>query len=106
MKSDQQESVYKLAAYTATRILDDVLKGKTVIDYKKELTGTDIFGTLKNGPTRNIVFNNIEMFDICLNNLIYNRVDYLCAEGLLTFDNNQCYRVRTEEEMEAFLNID
>ena len=106
MKSDQQESVYKLAAYTATRILDDVLKGKSVIDYKEVLTGNDIYSNLKNGVTRDIVFNNIDMFDTCLNNLIYNRMDYLCAEGLLTFDNNQCYRVRTEAEMEEFLNID
>jgi len=106
MKSNQNEEVQKLAEYTAKRILDDVLKGKTVIDYKEVITGSDIFGTLKKGSTRDVIHNNLDLFDTCLNNLIYTRVDYLCVEGLLTFDNDQCYRIPTEAEMEEFLNID
>jgi hypothetical protein len=106
MKSNQNEEVQKLAEYTAKRILDDVLNGRTVIDYKEVMTGSDIFSTLKNGVTKNIILNNLDLFDTCLNNLIYTRVDYLCAEGLLTFDNDQCYRIPTEAEMEEFLNID
>jgi hypothetical protein len=106
MKSNQNEEVQKLAEYTAERILDDVLSGKTVIDYKEDITGYNIYSSLKKGPTRDIIFNNLDLFDTCLNNLIFNRVDYLCAEGLLTFDNDQCYRILTEQEMEEFLNVE
>jgi hypothetical protein len=106
MKSNQNEEVQKLADYTAKRILDDVLAGRTVIDYKEVITGSDIYQTLKKGTTRDMIYNNLDLFDTCLNNLIYNRVDYLCAEGLLTFDNEQCYRIPTEAEMEEFLTID
>ena len=106
MKSNQHEEVQKFAEHTAKRILDDVLKGKTVIDYKEVITGSDIYQTLKKGTTRDMIYNNLDLFDTCLNNLIYNRVDYLCAEGLLTFDNEQCYRIPTEAEMEEFLTID
>ena len=106
MKSNQNEEVQKLAEFTAKRILDDVLAGKTVIDYKEVLTGSDIYNTLKKGSTRDMIFKNLDLFDTCLNNLIFTRVDYLCAEGLLTFDNEQCYRIPTEKEMEEFLTID
>lgn len=106
MKSNQNEEVQKLAEFTAKRLLDDVLAGKTVIDYTEVLTGSDIYSTLKKGATKDMILNNLDLFDTCLNNLIYNRIDYLCAEGLIIFDNDQCYRIPTEAEMEAFLTVE
>ena len=106
MKSNQNEEVQKLAEYTATRMLDSLLQGKSVIDYTEELTAREIYGKLKEGPTKNLVFNNLDLFDTCLNNLIYNRIDYLCAEGLVIFDENQCYRIPTEAEMKEFLTVE
>ena len=106
MKSDQTESVYKLAAYAATRILDNVLKGTNTINYHDGLSGSEIFADLKKGPTRDIVFNNLDIFDNCLNNLVFNRIEYLRAEGLVVVDKNQCCRIPTEAEMEEFLSIE
>jgi len=107
MKSNQNEEVQKLAEFTAKRILDDMLSGKKSIDYNEVLTGTEIFSTLKQGTTRDMIFNNIELFDTSFNSLISNRLDYLCAEGLVIIDDNlECYRIPTEQEMEEFLVID
>lgn len=106
MKSNQNEEIQKLAEFTAKRLLDDVLSGKAVIDYSEVLTGSEIYNTLKKGSTRDIIFNNLDLFDTCLNNLIYTRIDYLVAEGLVMFDSENCYRIPTEAEMQEFLNID
>ena len=106
MKSQNEEEVQKLAQYTATRILDQLLGGKFVIEYSEFLTGSEIYKDLKNGQTKDIIFNNLELFDSCLNTIVFGRIVYLMEEGFVVFDEQARYRVRTEEEMEEFLAID
>jgi hypothetical protein len=106
MKSQNEAEVQKLAEYTAKRILDSVLAGKHVIEYSEMLSGSEIYKDLKNGQTRDIIFNNLELFDGCLNTIVFKRIVYLIDEGFVVFDENANYRSRTEEEMEEFLTVD
>lgn len=106
MKSQNEEEVQKLAQYTATRILDQLLAGNFSIEYSESLSGSEIYKDLKNGQTRDIIFNNLELFDSCLNTMVFNRIVYLMEEGFVVFDEQARYRVHSEEEMEQFLAID
>lgn len=107
MKSqNHQEEVQKLAQYTAMRILDNLLNGKYVIEYEEVLSGAEIYKDLSSGPTKDIIFNNLDLFDNYLNTMIFNRIIYLMDEGFVVFDEQANCRVRTEAEMEEFLTID
>jgi len=106
MKSQNEEEVQKFAQYTASRILDEMLNKNFVIEYSESLSGSEIYKDLKNGQTRDIIFNNLELFDSCLNTIVFKRIVYLMDEGFVVFDENANYRVRTEEEMEEFLTVD
>ena len=105
MKSQNHE-LRKLVEYTAKRILDQLLNSKSVVKHKEQFSAVEIFKTMTEGPTREIIFNNLETFDHELNQLIHNRIDYLCAEGVLVFDFLKGYRIPTEKEIEEFLNVD
>jgi hypothetical protein len=106
MKSQNEEEVQKLAQYTATRILDQLLAGNFSIEYSESLTGSVIYKVLKNGQTKDIIFNNLDLFDMFLNTMVFNRIVYLMEEGFVVFDEQARYRVHSEKEMEQFLAID
>ena len=106
MKAENKEEVQKLAEYTATRILDELLNGTHVIEYSENLSGSDIYKSLKKGKTRDIIFNNLDLFDTYLNTVVFNRIVYLMEEGFVVFDEQAQYRVRSDEEMVEFLAID
>ncbi len=106
MKAENKEEVQKLAEYTATRILDELLNGKYVIEYSENLSGSDIYKDLKKGKTRDIIFNNLDLFDTYLNTVVFNRIVYLMEEGFVVFDEQAQYRVRSDKEMVEFLAID
>ena len=100
-----QEEVVKLAQYTAQRLLDRLLEGSYTIRYDETLSGKDIYKDLKNGVTKDLLFNNIESFDVHLNYLVHNRLDYLQYEGFIVLDGKM-FRAQTEAEMEEFLTVE
>lgn len=95
--------VSNLATYSAKRILDQFLAGKNSIDGASQFLAEEIFKDLKNGETKKIIFSNLDAFNTELNKLVWDRINYLVAEGFVE-QRGVSYHVRTEEEIEAFVN--
>jgi hypothetical protein len=95
-----------LAEYTATRLLDSMFANEFVINVNEELTASDIYKNLKNCVTKDIIFSNIKQFNDHLNGLVFNRLNYLWEEGIVYVDEQLNYKVRTEQEIEEFCNVD
>jgi len=97
--------VANLVNYSAKRILDQFLSGANKMEESRQFLAEDIFKDLKKGQTRDIIFNNLEDFNAELNKIVWDRIDYLVAEGFVEY-NGSSYNARTEEEIEEFANVE
>jgi len=95
--------VANLVNYSAKRILDQFLSGANKMEESRQFLAEDIFKDLKKGQTRDILFNNLEDFNTELNKIVWDRIDYLVAEGFVTYSGS-CFSARTEEQIEDFVN--
>ena len=96
--------ITKLVEFTARRFLDGILFKGAKMEVFDDLDGTEIFASMKQGHSRDLIFNNLEQFNTELNQLMKTRINYLLAEGLLIIEDNQ-FRALTEEELEEFIQV-
>jgi hypothetical protein len=98
--------ITKFVQYTAKKILDGILfDGTADIRVSEQFDGHEIYANLKEGQTRNLLFKNMDQFNVEFNKLMHGRLEYLHAEGFLTIEDG-CYRALTEEELEEFITVE
>jgi hypothetical protein len=104
--TNQTNEVTKLARRTATQMLDNMLQGKFYVCAMDGLDGAEIYETLEEGLTKDLIMSNLNLFNDLLNHMVFERINYLMAEGFVVYDTkNKWYRSMTEAEQVAFLNV-
>ena len=95
--------VSRLINYTATRIMDAFIQGNNKIELDEHFDAKDIFKDMKDNETKKMIMKNVTYFNTSLNEIIWNRMEYLMTEGFLVCEGGMI-RMRTEAEIEAFAN--
>ena len=97
--------VSNLVNYTAKRILDGFIQGKTRIELDAYFDAKDIFKDMGDNGTKKIIMENLKDFNDSLNDLIWSRMEYLMVEGFLICEDVNI-RMKTETEIEQFVNAE
>jgi hypothetical protein len=97
--------ITKFVEFTAKKFLDGILYEGHKMEVFEDLDGAEIFSSLKDGQTKNLLFNNLEQFNTELNQVMKTRINYLLAEGFLIVEDKQ-FRALTEEELEEFITVE
>ena len=97
--------VFNLVNYTATRIMDAFIKGNNMMELDEHFDARDLFKDMANNQTKKIIMENLTYFNTSLNEIIWNRMEYLMTEGFLICEGGKI-RIRTEAEIESFVNED
>jgi len=104
--TNQTNEISKLAKHTATRLLDKMLDGKYCFCAMNGLDGAKIYESLQ-GVTKDLIMSNLDLFNDLLNHMVFDRINYLMAEGFVVYDEmNKWYRKMTDSEQVEFLNVD
>jgi hypothetical protein len=95
--------ISNLVNYTATRIMDSFIQGHTKMELDEHFDAKDIFKDMANNETKKILMQNVIYFNESLNEIIWNRMEYLMVEGFIV---SECgtLRMRNEIEIEVFAN--
>lgn len=100
--SIMKTEVVNFVNYSAKRILDQFLSGINDLE-KRRFYAQEIFKDLKDGKTREIIFDNVGEFNRLLNETIWDRINYLVEEGFVE-DRGTHFHVRSEQELDVFIN--
>lgn len=104
--TNQTNEISKLAKHTATRLLDKMLEGNYYVCAMNGLDGAEIYKSLQ-GVTKDLIMSNLDLFNDLLNHMVFDRINYLMAEGFVVYDEmNKWYRKMTDSEQVEFLNVD